>query len=61
MATPASDMGVGLGLGLGAVCLAGALAMLVAGLAGQQLASGVGYAAAMLASALAVAAVHVYD
>ncbi|MFB6192035.1 MAG: hypothetical protein ABEI11_01800 [Haloarculaceae archaeon] len=61
MATASGDMEVGLGLALGLLGIVGALAMLVTGFTGQQLASGWGFALAMAAGALAIVVVHVYD
>jgi hypothetical protein len=56
-----SDRGVGLGMLFGIVAVGGAFALLVTSLQGQQVLSGWGFAAAMVAAALAVVAVHVYE
>jgi len=61
MATASGDMEVGLGLALGLLGFVGALAMLAAGFTGQQLASGWGFALAMVAAALAIVVVHAYE
>lgn len=55
-----TDMQVGFVMALGVLGLVGALVMYVAGVAGDQLTSGWGFALAMVAAALAVAAVHLY-
>ena len=61
MATATGDMEIGLGLALGLLGLVGALAMLVTGFTGQQLASGWGFALAMVAGALAIVVIHVFE
>ncbi|PSP82956.1 hypothetical protein BRC83_07905 [Halobacteriales archaeon QS_1_68_17] len=54
-----SDMGIGLGLLFGGVGVVGALAMFV-GAANQQVA-GWGFALAMTAAAVSVAAIHLWE
>ncbi|MFQ3317967.1 MAG: hypothetical protein ACI8UR_001415 [Natronomonas sp.] len=62
METAAStDMRVGFPLVFGVIAVLGAIAMTVFGITGDQLASGLAFAAAMVAGSLSVAAYHVYS
>jgi hypothetical protein len=56
-----SDKGLGFGLLFGVLGAVGAGVMLVAALDGMQVLSGWGFAAAMVAGALAVAALHLAE
>lgn len=61
METAAStDMRVGLPLVFGVLAVIAAVGMAAFGIAGDQLASGLSFAAAMTAATLAVVAYHVY-
>jgi hypothetical protein len=56
-----SDMGLGLGLLFGVLGAVGAGVMLVAALDGMKVLSGWGFALAMLAGAVVVAAIHLAE
>ena len=56
--TVATDRGVGLTVLFGILCLAGAVVAFVAGLTADQIIAGWGFAAAILAGALAVGTLH---
>ncbi|WP_435195549.1 DUF7525 family protein [Natronomonas sp. EA1] len=58
---PASDKRIGFSVLFGILGLLGAVVMYVAAMGGDQLASGWGFALAMAAGALAIAALHLYD
>ncbi|MFC7155320.1 hypothetical protein ACFQPA_07610 [Halomarina halobia] len=57
----ATDMELGLALVFGLIGLGGAVVMYAAAVGENQVLSAWGFAAAMLAGALAIAALHVYD
>lgn len=56
----AADRAVGLGVASGALALLGAVVMYVGGVGHEQVVAGWGFALAMTAGALVVAALHVY-
>lgn len=56
----ASDKGVGFSLLFGAIGLLGAIGLAVFGFTGDQTASGLSFAVAMLGGAFAIAAYHLY-
>ncbi|MFD1512062.1 DUF7525 family protein [Halomarina rubra] len=56
-----SDMGLGLGLLFGALGFGGALVMLVAAFDEMKVLSGWGFAAAMVAGAILIAALHLAE
>jgi hypothetical protein len=58
--TASTDKELGLGLLFGVVALVGALLMYVAAVGHDQVLSGWGFAAAMVAGGLAVLAIHLY-
>jgi hypothetical protein len=60
-ASVGSDMSLGLGLLFGVLGAGGALVMLVAAFDGMKVVSGWGFAAAMLAAALLIAALHLAE
>ena len=61
METQGSDRRIGLSMLFGVLGLLGAGVMLAASLAKQQIASGWGFAVAMLAGTLLIVALQVYD
>lgn len=56
-----SDMGLGLGLLFGALGVGGALVMLVAAFDHMQVLAGLGFAAAMVAGTVLIAALHLAE
>lgn len=58
--TASSDMSVGLSVLFGAVGLLGALGMYLFATGGDQVATGVSFAVAMLAAGVLVAVIHAY-
>jgi hypothetical protein len=58
--TATSDMSVGLSVTFGVLGLAAALGMFVTAINNDLLGSGIAFAVAMTAGAMAVAAVHIY-
>jgi hypothetical protein len=59
-ATATSDRGFGLTVLFSIIALLGAVGMFAAGLTGDQLVAGVGFAVAVVAGCLAVSATHLY-
>ncbi|MFC5970417.1 hypothetical protein ACFPYI_03655 [Halomarina salina] len=60
-ASVGSDMGLGLGLLFGALGVGGALVMLVAAFDEMQVLAGMGFAAAMVAGTVLIAALHLAE
>lgn len=58
---PATDMEMGLAMLFGLLGLGGAFVMYTAATGGDQVLSGWGFAAAMLAGSVLIAALHLYE
>jgi hypothetical protein len=56
-----SDMGIGFAVAFGVLGLVGALAMYLGAISSNQLTAAWGFAGAMLAGAILIVSIHVYD